>query len=91
MALQNIDFIIVGAVVGGGFDLVETKVIADRAYRWFIEGEFEEDEEIIDVDTEADKVEKKNSVIKGISQMANVVKEKDPVGFIKSKNPFLKG
>lgn len=25
----------VGAIVGGGFDLVETKIIADRAYKWF--------------------------------------------------------
>lgn len=30
----------VGAVVGGGFDLVETKVIADRAYQWFLKGDF---------------------------------------------------
>ncbi len=30
----------VGAVVGGGLDLVETKVIADRAYKWFHEGDF---------------------------------------------------
>lgn len=26
----------VGAVVGRGLDLVETKVIADRAYKWFL-------------------------------------------------------
>lgn len=30
----------VGAVVGGGLDFVETKVIADRAYRWFILGDY---------------------------------------------------
>lgn len=30
----------VGAVVGGSLDLVETKVIADRAYKWFFEGDF---------------------------------------------------
>ncbi len=30
----------VGAVVGGGLDLVETKVIGDRAYKWFFEGDF---------------------------------------------------
>lgn len=30
----------VGAIVSGGFDLVETKLIADRAYRWFFEGDF---------------------------------------------------
>ena len=30
----------VGAIVNGGFDLVETKIIADRAYKLFFEGEF---------------------------------------------------
>lgn len=30
----------VGAIINGGFDLVETKLIADRAYRWFFEGDF---------------------------------------------------
>ena len=33
----------VGAIVGGSLDLVETKVIADRAYKWFIKGDFEND------------------------------------------------
>lgn len=45
----------VGAVIGGGLDLVETKVIADRAYKWFFEGNFTdekhvEEEIIVDVD-----------------------------------------
>lgn len=30
----------VGAVVGGGLDLVETKIIANRAYKWFFKGDF---------------------------------------------------
>ena len=30
----------VGAVIGGGLDLVETKSIGARAYKWFIEGDF---------------------------------------------------
>lgn len=30
----------VGVVVGGGLDFVETKVIADRAYRWFMLGDY---------------------------------------------------
>ena len=30
----------VGAVVGGGLDLVETKAIADRGYKWFILSDF---------------------------------------------------
>lgn len=35
----------VGAIVGGGLDLVETKIIADRAYKWFVVGDFSEKEE----------------------------------------------
>lgn len=35
---------VVGAVIGGGMDLVETKVIANRAYKWFIENDFTIDE-----------------------------------------------
>lgn len=31
----------VGAIIGGGLDFAETKIIADRAYRWFFEGDFE--------------------------------------------------
>ena len=36
---------VVGAVIGGGFDFAETKVIAKRAYKQFIEGDFTIDEE----------------------------------------------
>lgn len=39
---------VVGAVVGGGFDLVETKIIANRAYKWFIEGDFSKSKDEID-------------------------------------------
>ena len=56
---------VVGGVIGGGFDLLETKVIANRAYKMFIKGDFsalddKDDDEIIDVDidnieTPADK------------------------------------
>lgn len=35
---------VVGALVSGGLDLFETKIIADRAYRWFIDGDFSETE-----------------------------------------------
>lgn len=41
----------VGAIIGGSMDLVETKIIADRAYKWFFEGDFsvkEIEESIID-------------------------------------------
>lgn len=30
----------VGALLGGSLDYLETRVIADRAYRWFFEGDF---------------------------------------------------
>lgn len=53
---------IIGGVVGGGFDLVETKIIADRAFKMFILNDFSadgvkgkvdaSDEEIIIVDAE---------------------------------------
>lgn len=44
----------VGAFVGGGLDLVETKIIANRAYKWFLKGDFfikdEEEQDPIDID-----------------------------------------
>ena len=36
----------VGAVVGGGLDLIETKIISDRAYKWFINSDFDQNDEI---------------------------------------------
>ncbi|WP_394981426.1 EcsC family protein [Scardovia wiggsiae] len=33
---------VAGAVVSGGFDLAETRIIGNRAYRWFFEGDFSE-------------------------------------------------
>lgn len=40
----------IGAVIGGSLDFIETKVIANRAYKWFIENDFslEDDEETTD-------------------------------------------
>ena len=51
---------VVGGVIGGGFDLVETKVIANRAYKMFIKGDFyalddKDNDEI--VDSEIDIIE----------------------------------
>lgn len=44
---------VVGAVIGGGLDLAETKIIANRAYKWFAKGEFQTDKETeIEVDVE---------------------------------------
>lgn len=38
----------VGAVIGGGLDLVETKAISVRAYKWFFEGDFSNDKNSAD-------------------------------------------
>ena len=44
----------VGAIIGGGLDLVETKIIAERAYKWFFEGDFSvkdgSEEDVIEMD-----------------------------------------
>ncbi len=45
----------VGAVIGGSIDFAETKIIASRAYKWFLEGDFsnkhaEECEIIVDAE-----------------------------------------
>lgn len=45
---------VVGGMISGGFDFVETKVIANRAYKMFINGDFnvssEDDEKAIEID-----------------------------------------
>lgn len=38
----------VGAVIGGGLDLVETKTISTRAYKWFFEGDLSGDQDSVD-------------------------------------------
>ena len=38
----------VGAIIGGGLDLVETKAISARAYKWFFEGDFSGDQDFAD-------------------------------------------
>lgn len=68
--LINIGKIIpgVGAVLGGGFDLIETKIIADRTYKWFCEGDFSGDDKVVDNDEivilETDYSEVVNEVVK---------------------------
>ena len=47
---------VVGAVVGGGLDLVETKIIAARAYKWFIEGDLSKSKDESDVDCTDDDI-----------------------------------
>lgn len=56
---------VVGAVVSGGFDLVETKMIANRAYKMFIENNFDTGEDNVfdaefydEIDNDVDKPEK---------------------------------
>lgn len=39
---------VISGFIGAGFDLVETKVIADRAYQWFMIGDFSMKDESID-------------------------------------------
>lgn len=48
---------VVGAVVNGGFDLVETKIIANRAYKMFINKDFSVGEKFIEVDDVRDVTE----------------------------------
>lgn len=38
----------VGAVIGGSIDLVETKTIGNRAYKWFFEENFSQDSNVSD-------------------------------------------
>lgn len=44
---------VVGAVIGGGFDCAETSIIANRAYKWFFEGDYDvennDDLDVIDM------------------------------------------
>ena len=54
----------VGEVIGGGLDLVETKIIAERSYKWFFEHDFsinkkdnEEDIEVYESDYEEVPIE----------------------------------
>ena len=35
----------VGAVIGGGLDLAETRLIGKRAYKWFLENDFSDDKD----------------------------------------------
>lgn len=61
----------VGAVVAGGLDLMETKIIADRAYKWFFKGDFsvkgEIEEKVIEID-EMDIDKQRNSLIVKIEE-----------------------
>ena len=45
----------IGAVIGGGLDFAETKIIANRAYKWFVEGDFsttDNEQEFIDIESD---------------------------------------
>lgn len=52
---------IVGGVISGGFDFAETKIIANRAYKMFIKGNFDvlsgDDDEVIEIVDELEIIE----------------------------------
>lgn len=48
---------VVGAAINGGFDFVETKAIAKRAYKMFVDGDLTVGEEIEDVEDEKDVID----------------------------------
>lgn len=50
----------VGAVINGGFDFTETKIIADRAYKMFFENDYSQGEEIDIVDADFEQAENSN-------------------------------
>ena len=47
----------VGAVIGGGLDLVETKAIGNRAFQWFFEGNYVNSEDNNDFNYEVIEIE----------------------------------
>lgn len=52
-------FPVVGGVIGGTLDFAETKVIANRAIKWFVENDFSEgkkDSDVIDESNQEDNV-----------------------------------
>ena len=52
----------VGAVIGGGLDYAETKAIAKRAYDWFFNGDFEEENENDNVEIREANVSQETTV-----------------------------
>lgn len=47
----------VGAVIGGSIDMLETRIISKRAYKWFIQGDFTTDEKGEEVEITQEDVE----------------------------------
>ncbi len=48
---------VVGALINGGLDFTETKIIADRAYKMFFEGDFSSGEKTDDLDEIVEDIE----------------------------------
>ena len=52
---------VIGGVIGGGLDFAETRVIAERAYKMFIEGDFsvagKEDKEVEAIEVDFDEID----------------------------------
>ena len=47
---------VVGALISGGFDLAETKIITNRAYKEFMEGQFVIEGVMDEIEEELDSV-----------------------------------
>ena len=50
---------VVGGVIGGTLDFAETKVIANRAIKWFVENDFSEgkEDDVVILDSDFEVVE----------------------------------
>ena len=70
----------VGAVIGGGLDLVETKAIGNRAFQWFFEGNYINNEgteyEVIEVENISDTTDVPEKETKiDFSEIGNTVSQ----------------
>ena len=78
---------VVGAAIGGGFDFVETKIIADRSYKLFVEGDAsalnkaDKEEDYKDMETEENVVIIQNADGEIVQEVAaeEVEENADPI------------
>lgn len=65
---------VVGSVIGGTLDWADTKILADRAYKWFIEGDFSNDK--TDKTDKIDKTDKPHMIsLKKLLKISNSSKK----------------
>lgn len=62
---------IVGAVINGGFDMAETKLIAHQAYKLFIKNSFYVNEDNVEEIIEADSIESDNDCFESTNDNEN--------------------